>query len=123
MNDEILKWLLTGQVGESSKVMASCFAGIPRNTDARPYDPSDFNRCLMFLAAVPQARLHMEKLREISPEWNLLVDNWAKLEATFIEEAGLGWSKSHNAEKTGRLMDKLWAAKPSRWIDGVGHGG
>jgi len=100
MNEKLLKWFITGETGSSSKVMASVFAGITPTGTSYPHDPSDFNRCLMLLEAVPEAKDHMDKLRVLSPVWDRFVDDWSKLESLFIAEAGLNWCKCHSAPKT-----------------------
>lgn len=86
--------------------MALCFAGVKSGGD-HPYDPDDLNRCLLFLEAVPEAREHMDKLREISPIWAKLVDRWAEVEASFLDEVGLDWCKARSAPKTYALMKSV----------------
>ena len=53
MKEKILNWFATGEVSASSKAMASCIAGV-NGGNSHPYDPSDLNRCLLFLEAVPE---------------------------------------------------------------------
>lgn len=103
MNDKILNWFVTGQVGQSSKSMAACIAGM-NGGSSHPYDPDDLNRCLLFLEAVPEAREHMHKLRSLSPTWAKLVDRWAEVEASFLGEVGRNWCKARSAPKTYALM-------------------
>jgi hypothetical protein len=104
MKDKILKWFATGRVGCSSKAMACCFADIPVHDKSHPYDPDDLNRCLLLLKAVPEAREHMDKLKSLSETWSKLVDKWDEVEALFLDEVGLNWSKGSRAEKTYKLM-------------------
>lgn len=110
IKEKTLAWLFSGRVGLSSKAMAQCFSGVDGavRTD-HPCDPSDFNRCLMYLDAVPEAKSHLDKLRSLSPAWNKLIDNWALIESTFIDEVGLNWSNGCNlhATKTYNLMEKI----------------
>jgi len=106
MKDKILNWLGTGRVGSSSKAMALCIAGA-KGGNAHPLDPDDLNRCLLFLDAVPEARGHLDKLRELSPIWAKLVDRWAEIEASFLDEAGRDWCKARRAPKTYALMEKV----------------
>lgn len=107
MKDKILEWFGTGRVGASSRAMALCFAGVDSPEKSYPHDPDDLNRCLLLLDAVPEAREHLWKLREISPVWNSLVSRWAELEKTFIAEAGLNWVKSSSAPRTSALMEEI----------------
>lgn len=103
MKDKIIAWLGNGDIGQSSRAMACCVAGI-KGQKWHPYDPDDLNRCLLFLEAVPEARQHMGKLKELSPTWSDLVDRWDELESTFLDEVGLDWSKATVARKTYELM-------------------
>lgn len=112
MEKKILNWILTGETGASSMAMARALIGIKGRTD-HPHDPDDLNRCLMLLAAVPEAREHMNKLRRMSPTWSALVDRWDEIEASFIDEVGIGWSKSASAKRTYTLMRDV--------IEGVKH--
>ena len=82
----ILDWMMTGEVGASSKAMAGCLAGMPCGNDY-PLDPDDLRRCVLFLDAVPAARQHMDELKELSAIWAALVENWAALEASLRAEA------------------------------------
>jgi len=106
MKDKILNWFATGRVGQSSKAMAFCIAGLD-GPKSHPYDPDDLNRCLLFLDAVPEARKHMDKLRELSPTWAKLVERWAEIEASFLDEVGLDWCKARSAPKTYDLMKAI----------------
>jgi len=51
MKDDVLKWLATGRVGESSKAMAFCMIGV-KGGKSHPLDPADFNRCLLMLESL-----------------------------------------------------------------------
>ena len=85
MNDNMLRWLLTGEVGASSKAMAAHLCGFPCCGDW-PSDPDDFARCLMFLDTVPEARAELHRMAEVSVVWEALVDRWSDIEATFRGE-------------------------------------
>jgi uncharacterized protein YhbP (UPF0306 family) len=45
---------------------------------------------VLFLQAVPEARLHMRKVWELSAQWARLVDNWDELEKTLLTEMAGG---------------------------------
>lgn len=112
MKDKILEWLVNGHVGVSSKAMACAAAGIPLERDPfgnHPYDPDDFNRCLLLIERVPEIKDHMDKIAGISEAWARLVENWDEIEKTFIEEVGLNWSKGRCASKTYELMKNVLA--------------
>ena len=103
MNDKILEWFGLGRVGASSRAMALCLAGKKGPSD-HPRDPDDFNRCLLFLEAVPEARQHLHKLKALSPIWDRLVDHWQEIESSFLDEVGFDWCKARSAPRTYDLM-------------------
>ena len=107
MRDKILTWFANGRTGASSEAMAGCIAGIEGGRKSFPLDPADFNRCLLFLAAVPEARDHLDEVATISPVWGRLVARWDEIEKTFLDEAGLDWCKSFSAPETYRLMQEI----------------
>jgi len=109
MKDKILEWLVSGKVGASSKAMACCILDLPSSKKeiCHPLDPADFNRCLLFLEDVPEAREYMSKLVSLSDTWANLVDRWDELEKCFLDEVGLDWSKGHLAFKTYTLMKEI----------------
>jgi len=107
-----LRWFATGMVGASSKAMAIAACEILPETAKRiprdhPLDPDDFNRCLLLLEAVPAIRQRMHLVARLSKTWACLVVRWDELEATFLDEAGLGWSKGFEAPKTYRLIKEI----------------
>jgi hypothetical protein len=106
MNDKILRWLFTGQVGASSRAMAAAVAGMP-NDGSHPHDPDDLNRCLLLLVAVPEIRNHMDRVADISPTWAKLAENWEALERSFLDEAGLNWCHQRKAPRTYAAMKRL----------------
>ena len=106
MKDKVLAWFGTGRTGASSEAMALAVCGVPGD-DAHPYDPDDFNRCLLFLGAVPEARNHMDRIAALSPTWRRIVSQWGEIEACFLGEVGLDWSKARSAPKTYDLMQKV----------------
>ena len=106
MKDKILNWLGTGRVGASSKAMALAVLGI-KNDGSHPYDPDDFNRCLLLLKAVPEIRQHMDKVAAMNKTWERLVERWEELELCFLAEVGLDWWKAKSAPKTYALMKSI----------------
>jgi hypothetical protein len=103
---DILRWLATGQTGESSKALAFCFAGIKGRSD-HPLDPADFNRCLLLIHTYPEMRSLLPKAKALSPTWSKIIDHWDEIEQTFLDEAGLDWRKANAAPKTYKLMKDI----------------
>ena len=108
IDKNILNWYANGQIGLSSKTMATHFSGAKITYADYPHDPSDFNRCLLFLEAVPEANI--KDMATVSNTWSLLVKNWEKLEKCFIDEVGRNWSKARSAPKTYKLMESILRA-------------
>lgn len=108
MNEKILHWFATREVGSSSKAMASCISGINGGED-HPLDPDDFNRCLLFLTVVPEARNHLHKVKKLSPVWSRFIDRWEEIEKLFLDEVGLDWCNGNSAPKTYKLMQQIIA--------------
>jgi len=110
MQMEVLNWLANGRTGISSETLAFWTAfGIKKDHRSHPHDPSDFNRCLQLLVAVPALREYLPRMKEMSPEWSRLVDRWDEVERTLLEEVGLGWSKGRQlaAAQTYHLMKEI----------------
>ena len=112
MKDKILNWFATGESGISSKAMACAIADLQfdkmwAGCGNHPSDPADFNLCLKFLAAVPEARQQLDKVAALSKTWAKLVENWAGVEKCFIDEVGFDWCKGGSAKKTFDLMKSI----------------
>lgn len=105
-----MDWIAAGRgVGMSSRTMALWLA-FDRKDDphgfgpSHPHDPDDLDRCLRLLALVPELRLHLPRMAELSREWAALIPRWDEIERSHIEEVGLGWTKARSAPKTYQLM-------------------
>ena len=92
-------WLESDDKGLSSKFMAYVLMNGPMAANEYPHDPSDFGRCYRFLKAVPEARERLDLLRRQSKEWDVMIQNWSRLEALWEEES---------TSKTG-MAPKLYA--------------
>ena len=89
--------------------MAYVLADGPHAANNNPHDPSDFNRCVGFLNAVPEARERLEMMSDKSPQWAGLVANWDRLEQLLREEFPTG-----RAPKLYREMEKILHPKRSQ---------
>jgi hypothetical protein len=107
VQQKVLKWLMKGEnVGNSSKAMAAAATG-HIGKPSHPYDPADFNRCLVLCHQVPEVKDNFHLIKEISPTWSKLIDRWDEVEKCFIDEAGFNWSKSGSAPKTYKLLKSI----------------
>jgi hypothetical protein len=113
LTENAMKWLMNGRIGLSSKAMLAAALDL-ESTGDYPHDPSDLNRCLLMLNQVPEARLSFDKISALTPVWGRLIEHWDEMERTFIDEAGLDWTKSTKAPKTYKLMqDVIYNANES----------
>ena len=108
MKNKILEWFANGRVGSSSKAMACAVANMDCSYWAHPSDPDDLNRCLLFLQQVPEAREHLDKLKDKSKYWAALIPRFNEVEKCFLDEVGLNWCKGGRAEKTFKLMKSIF---------------
>jgi len=95
MKADVLKWMVQGETGISSKAMAAAVCDIEPDGQwaefgNHPSDPSDLDRCIKFLAAVPLARFHLAKVAKLSKVWAALIDNWQELETLYALEQPTG---------------------------------
>lgn len=102
---KIIEWMFGDNTGLSSETMAAYFLGIERRRKYHPSDPADFNRCLLFLKAVPEVRSRLGELKALSAAWDGLVTNWDELEECFISEVGADWSKTR--QKATKTYDRM----------------
>ena len=107
---QVVNWLATGQVGLSSKCLAMWLAFGERAEPYAPADPDDLDRCLKLLKKAPGLRPLLPKMAEVSAEWAALVHRWEDVEASHLDEVGLGWTKARSAPKTYILMQGILRA-------------
>ncbi|MCW4628255.1 MULTISPECIES: hypothetical protein [Marinomonas] len=91
--------------------MAYCAANIECHHKTEPYDTGDFNRCLNLVHEVPEVRDHFSTIAKLSPEWMTIIRNWGRLEKSFLNEAGLNFSKRSSAPITNQLLRDLRAQR------------
>lgn len=103
----LVEWLANGRRGVSSNSIVQHITGLQTlrgwGPDI-PHDPDDLDRCLQLLEAVPALRLNLPQMATASPEWAALIERWAEIEASHLDEVGLRWTKAQSAPKTYALM-------------------
>lgn len=106
--DQVLVWLATGEIGVSSKCMALWLGFGKRARDTGyPRDPDDLDRCLKLLDRAPGLRDRLPSMAAISKTWAALVNRWPEIEASHLDEVGLGWTKARSAPNTYALMREV----------------
>jgi len=106
VKERAMWWIANGETGSSSKTMWNCFMGNKNFSFAHPYDPDDFKRCYKLLKAIPEWKSNLVKLKNLSPAWNNLVDNWDKLTEMYERNVREDW-KNHKAIGMYDFMQKL----------------
>lgn len=99
-------WLWGGDRGRSAEAVAKRLFGIPLTAgDDHPHDGADLQRCLALLECTDHLdQQHIERLRDISPQWACLVAHWPTLVETFLAEVDSG-----RLSRTNQLIDTLLA--------------
>ena len=102
IKDQLMRpeeWIIYGDTGTSSKTIWAVMMSVVTTENAEPFkwgefdvprDPSDFNRCLCLLEAVPEWRGRLHEVAEIFPEWRPMVSQWDRMERLFKREAPTG---------------------------------
>jgi len=110
---KVVEWLINGETGVSSEILASTFLGIKVNNKfgmRAPSDPSDFCRCLKLIQEIPEIRTILPEVAKLTPKWKKFVKNWDELEKSFMDEVP-GWITGKDifvkAPKTYALMRRL----------------
>ena len=106
-NDQVIRWLATGEVGLSSRCMALWLAFGVRARIEYPHDPDDMDRCLKLLVAAPELRDHLGRMADLGTVWAALVARWDEIEAMQMDEIGLNWVKAKSAPRTYKLMREV----------------
>lgn len=102
--DRIGWWIENGQKGTSSKTMLFiCYGKRLTSELSHPLDPSDFMRCHKLVQTVPEIKHRFYLLKEHSPVWSNLVDNWDEL-TELLNEQLTGANKNNGMYE---LMQKL----------------
>jgi hypothetical protein len=102
---QVIQWFATGEKGLSSECMALWLSFDQRTGDLyHPRDPADLNRCLLLLQAAPGLRSDLSRMAMVSEGWAKLIARWEEMEALFLDEVGLNWTKGSIAPRTYAFM-------------------
>lgn len=75
-------WLEHGERGISSKTIFQTIDGrkiLEYHKGCHPSDPDDFRRCYLLLKTIPEWKEKLYMMKEVSPVWEKLVENWDRL--------------------------------------------
>ena len=95
INQNLNKWLASGERGISSEAIVSQLTGINILENVwlgmdYPRDPSDFGRCLKLFIAVPEFRLRLDEMKSRHSIWAKYVENWIEMERLYWKEFPTG---------------------------------
>lgn len=68
-----------------------------------PSNPAELWRCIYLLKREPEYRARLDEMESLSPEWRIVVTNWAELEALLRSE----WPNYDAPKCTARLRKLL----------------
>lgn len=83
-------WYTKCERGTSSENIFFRMTGRKTEDVAHPHDLSDFRRCYLLLKVIPEYRTRISEMKDVSPIWSALVDNWDKLTELFEEQVKTG---------------------------------
>ena len=83
---EIVKWFASSDTGSSSKCLIYFLTIKEVGRKEHPYDNDDLGRCIRALEKLPFLEKDLIKAKEISKEWESIVDNWSLLVSLFKRE-------------------------------------
>lgn len=105
MQQRIIKWLLSGDTGSSSKAICAHMSGAgSSDMCSYPSDPSDLGRCLRLLELVPEWNARIGEMAQYSPGWAGLITEWLALTELMKNEVGIHWEKGKSAPETYKAM-------------------
>lgn len=89
-----IQWWQQGERGRSSEAMAKHLHAnrqeghMPADLDgcAHPIDPDDFRRCHLLLEWMPEYRIRLHHMQQLSTPWRNLVDHWEELTRMLLEQ-------------------------------------
>lgn len=120
MQENLMRWLASGERGESSNTMVTHLTGInahrPNGRNTEPHDSGDLNRCRKLLEQVPELQPLLTKMATCSGPWAQLVAHWQELCDLMDEEAPRWRDGEGSAKKTYDRMRVLIDA--GRRVDG-----
>lgn len=107
---KIGRWIMDGDTGLSSKALASFYltsgnGGECASTLPTPSDPSDFNRCMLFLEQCVRKTKRSDliyEMGEITKGWKIMRDNWVVLVSLWNAE-----KKQESAPNLYQFMKKI----------------
>lgn len=104
--NKAMHWLATEDTGLSSTLIltnilsqGSTGSIDSHETKFHPRDPADLKRCITLLEHVPEFKSKLHIMKDVSPQWSALIDNWDQLELSLKSEIKIDKSRAPNTYK------------------------
>ncbi len=108
---KVLLWLADNSPGVSCMSVAFWLAfTIAIEGKRHPRCPDDFFECIELFDALPELRPFLPRMKHLSPTWARIVKEWDGIEAEFLREIGMNWSKA--GQKTNALLQRAIEGAP-----------
>jgi len=91
-------WMTNGETGQSSKSIWAYFMGQKEVHPNHPHDPDDFKRCYKLFKAIPEWRVRVLELKNLSVEWQRLSLHWDMMTEMYEQNERENWK---NYEEVG----------------------
>lgn len=85
----VSRWLLSEDVGVSSKAICAHMLGEPTEDYGYPHDPSDLGRCIRLLQLVPEWEPRIIEMSKYGPGWAGLAPQWRRIVDLYHSEGGV----------------------------------
>ncbi len=79
-SERVKFWFNYGERGTSSETMFDKMYCQKFGSNGHPSDPDDFRRCYLLIRDfVPEWKGRLHKMREVSVEWDRIIEHWSEL--------------------------------------------
>jgi len=111
LSEQAQAWLKNGNRDVSSNTIFTHLSKFNALGSFHKYHPvyaDDLRRCRLLLDQCPDFMMRLNEMREVSPVWERIIDNWERLCALLDQEAP-SWRENAvwSCPKTNELMREL----------------
>jgi len=98
MKKVLVEWLVSGDMGISSKNIVRRFLNLPIESFGWPHDSDDFGRCYRMLKICPFIKVSI--MKDVDKIWADLVDKWQELSKLYEDGEGVKiWNLINKIDK------------------------
>lgn len=115
----LLEWIVTGEVGTSSKTMWSAITGAVSGGDKGfyfdvPYDEDDFSRCYKLYKSCNLTKEDLQKVSTVFSWWKPFIDNWDMLCELYEKDKPM-YEYVQGLEKESNILAGWLEISPGHW--------